>query len=153
MRILKAGSCTVQFNAFLQAKTVTQLMSGGNTEEFYAKEGTFPKSRMLVRAHPDVARLTWKFGRCHHEVNYGAFKGNKLLRADDASCSGVNNYGMQLVELDMERKKCLGKPIPTHLKLLRGNPGHSAACPSRARADVAPDVPEPPPFMIRLCQG
>jgi len=42
----KDGWCTVQFNAFLQKKTSTQLMKGGNTEVFYSKEGTYPKSEM-----------------------------------------------------------------------------------------------------------
>ncbi len=44
LRVLKAGQCTVQFNAFLQEKATTQTMKGGNTDEFYAKEGTLPKS-------------------------------------------------------------------------------------------------------------
>ena len=48
LRILKDGHCTVQFNAFLQEKQTTQLIKGGNTEEFYAKEGTLPKSQMLA---------------------------------------------------------------------------------------------------------
>jgi hypothetical protein len=58
--VLKAGWCTVQFNAFLQDKMATQTLRGGNTDAFYAEEGTLPKTRMLVKAHPDVARLTRK---------------------------------------------------------------------------------------------
>jgi len=100
LRILKAGYCTVQFNAFLQRKMTTQTMKGGNTDAFYASEGTLPKSRMLVDLHPDVARVVWKFGRWHHHVNYRPFKHNKLIRARAAEApEGVNNYGMQLVRL------------------------------------------------------
>jgi hypothetical protein len=100
LRILKAGWCTAQFNAFLQQKLRTQTMKGGNTDAFYAAEGTLPKSQMLVRLHPDVARLTWKFGRWHHQVNYGPFRANKLIRRDDIAIpSGVDNYGMVLRQL------------------------------------------------------
>jgi len=48
LRVLKDGHCTIQFNAFIQEKAQTQTLKGGNTEEFYAKEGTLPKSKMLL---------------------------------------------------------------------------------------------------------
>lgn len=97
LRMLKAGWCTVQFNAFLQFKMTTQKVKGGNTAEFYAKEGTVPKSKMIVAMHPDVARLTWRFGRAHHHVNYGPFKKTKLVRARGVEVSsGVDNFGMEL---------------------------------------------------------
>ena len=38
LRVLKDGDCTIQFNAFLQGKSATQTVKGGNTEEFYHKE-------------------------------------------------------------------------------------------------------------------
>lgn len=101
LRMLKAGWCTVQFNAFLQGKINTQQMRGGNTAEFYAKEGTLPKSQMLVRLHPDVTRLVWKFGRWHHHVDYRRFRNTRLhRRADLVLAPGVNNYGMQLAPVD-----------------------------------------------------
>ena len=80
LRMLKDGWCTVQFNAFLQWKQPTQTVKGGNTAEFYAKEGTLPKSEMQVKLHPDVSRLVWKFGRWHHEVDYRPFRKNRLIR-------------------------------------------------------------------------
>jgi hypothetical protein len=98
LRMLKARWCTVQFNAFLQFKTPTQVMRGGNTDEFYAKEGTMPKSQMLLAMHPDVTKVVWKFKRWHHQVNYRPFKGNALkLRPDAVIGSDTNNYGMNLV--------------------------------------------------------
>lgn len=97
LRMLKDGWCTVQFNAFLARKIPTQHMPGGNTAEFYAKEGTLPKSKMLVALHPDVARLTWKFKRWHHQVDYRPFASNRLaLRADIEVSQATDNYGMQL---------------------------------------------------------
>jgi hypothetical protein len=100
LRVLKAGWCTIQFNAFLQYKEPTQTMKGGNTDAFYAIEGTLPKSRMLVDMHPDVAKVVWRFGRWHHHVDYRPFKNTKLIRRKDIDIpQGVNNYGMKLVQL------------------------------------------------------
>ena len=103
LRILKAGFCTVQFNAFLQDKQTTQSMKGGNTDAFYAAEGTLPKSRMLVEMHPDVARVVHKFGRWHHHVDYRGFR-QKLVRRDDITIpEGVDNYGMVLKHINREQ--------------------------------------------------
>lgn len=96
LRMLKANFCTVQFNAFLQNKLATQRVAGGNTKEFYAKEGTLPKSQMLVDMHPDCAKLVWRFGRPHHRVDYKRFTTPLLRHADTVVPAGVNNYGMTL---------------------------------------------------------
>jgi len=100
IRALKDGYCTVQFNAFLQEKATTQKMRGGNTDEFYALEGTLPKSRMLERMHPDVSKVTWRFNRWHHHVDYTPFKKNRLIRRSDITIpEGANNYGMVLKKI------------------------------------------------------
>lgn len=97
--MLKAGYCTVLFNAFLQNKLATQTLKGGNTDTVYV-DGTLPKSQMLVREHPDVSRLTWKFGRWHHHVDYRPFKHNRLIRKPGLEIpEGNNEYGMKLVNL------------------------------------------------------
>lgn len=71
---------------------------GGNTKEFYAKEGTWNKSKMLEDMHPDVSRVVWKFNRWHHYVDYSPFKHNTLVRKKGLRISkGVNNYGMKLI--------------------------------------------------------
>jgi hypothetical protein len=92
LRMLKSGWQTVQFNAFLQYKVTTQTLGGGNTEAFYASEGTLPKSRMLVAMHPDVSRVVWKFGRWHHHVDYGPFKNLRLVRRKDYAPPEENPY-------------------------------------------------------------
>jgi len=98
LRVLKDGHCTIQFNAFLQGKVTTQRMGGGNTEEFYRREGTMAKSQMLADMHPDVAEVVWKFNRWHHKVDYRPFRGNKLKRKQDIQIPDqINNYGMKLV--------------------------------------------------------
>ena len=100
LRVLKDGLCTIQFNAFLCGKITTQRMKGGNTEEFYDDEGTLPKSQMLEKLHPDVAKVVFKFNRWHHQVDYSPFKNNKLLKiADTSLMQKIDNYGMELVNL------------------------------------------------------
>jgi hypothetical protein len=84
LRMLKAGWATVQFNAFLQWKMPTQQLKGGNTAEFYAKEGTLPKSAMLAAMHPDVARVVERYGRVHHHVDYRPYRNNPLILRKDA---------------------------------------------------------------------
>lgn len=105
LRMLKAKWCTVQFNAFLQGKVKTQTLKGGNTDEFYAKEGTEAKSRMLVAMHPDLVKLKFKFGRIHHQVNYRPFqKTLPLVRKDGTKLTNrIDNYGMQLVKIAKKR--------------------------------------------------
>ena len=99
LRVLKDGWCTVLFNTFLCNKSATQKHSGGNTAEFYATEGTLPKSQYLVDRHPDVARLVWRYNRWHHQVDYSSFKKNKLIRRKDITIpEGINNFGMVLVD-------------------------------------------------------
>ncbi|WP_420411614.1 hypothetical protein [Roseibium sp.] len=111
--MLKAGWCTVQFNAFLQDKIETQKIGGGNTAEFYhvegdvqpgqkyASGGTTAKSEMLVKVHPDVSRLAWRFGRVHHHVDYRPFRKNRLIKREGVEVGqGVDNYGMSLKVID-----------------------------------------------------
>ena len=100
LRVLKAGLCTIQFNAFLQGKVTTQRMRGGNSEVFYDDEGTKPKSKMIEELHQDVAKVVWKFNRWHHHVDYRPFKKNQLIKRNGLVVSqGVNEYGMVLKQL------------------------------------------------------
>jgi hypothetical protein len=96
LRMMKAGWCTLIFYAFLQDKLTTQQMEGGNTEAFYDQEGTLPKSQMLVRRHPDVARIKWRFQRWHHLVDYSPFASMGLLPDPDYEPSGMS-YDYRLV--------------------------------------------------------
>lgn len=73
LRVLKDGFCTFESNLFLGDKATTQRKGGGNTAEFYAEEGTSPKSQMLYDMHPDVTTLVERWGRPHHYVDYKGF--------------------------------------------------------------------------------
>lgn len=100
LRMLKDGWCTIQFYAFLQNKIGTQSLKGGNTDQFYSKEGTYLKSKMLLDMHPDLTVLVNKFGRAHHYVDYTPFRKNKLKRKENLTISkDVNEYGMKLIEI------------------------------------------------------
>lgn len=109
LRMLKEGWQTVQFNAFLQYKVTTQTLGGGNTEAFYASEGTRPKSQMLVDMHPDVTRLVWRFGRWHHHVDYRQWKDVPLIRRDDYEPETENPYRMKLVERQGKTRSRAGR--------------------------------------------
>lgn len=97
LRVLKAGWTTVLFNAWLQDKSTTMTMKGGNTEELYAGDGREKFVDSLVEQHPDCVVKTWKFGRWHHQVDYSHFARNRLKRKADAVFPNeVNDYGMKL---------------------------------------------------------
>lgn len=100
LRMLKTGWCTVLFNLFLQNKVATQVVDGGNTENFYKHEGTYPKSKMLKRQHPEVTTLTRRWNRWHHRVNYGPFKQNRLVRKPPEDRPEVGSYDFQMVPRD-----------------------------------------------------
>lgn len=113
--ILKGKWCTIQFNAFLQQKMPTQQIGGGNSAEFYFKEGkktskdskytdkgTLAKSQMQLNVHPDISKLVWKFNRWHHHVDYSVFKNMPLIKKQIDIPQEQNNYGM---ELDVQKQE------------------------------------------------
>jgi hypothetical protein len=95
IRVLKAGWCTILFNAFVQEKAETMSIKGGNTDTIY-RGGTVDKSAQLCDMHPDVAKMSKRFGRPHHHVNYHVFK-NKLVRKVVLPDQLVDDYGMKLM--------------------------------------------------------
>ncbi|MCP4549635.1 MAG: hypothetical protein GY835_24535 [bacterium] len=102
LRFLKAGACTVLFNAFLANKVATMQMKGGNTDDLYKQtaefDGRLAMARSLQRQHPDVVEVIQRWGRWQHFIDYRPFKRNKLRRAPDSKPrQGPNEYGMVLV--------------------------------------------------------
>ena len=98
LRALKDGWATVLFYAFIQQKAQTMTMKGGNTDTIYNQgDDRLEFAESLVKQHPDVAKVTWKFNRWHHQVNYKPFKKNKLIRKQNIEIKEqVNEYGMYL---------------------------------------------------------
>ena len=96
LRILKDGYCTCLFNAFLAKKIATMKVKGGNTP-IYQGDGRLKMAQSLQRQHPDVVKITRKWGRWQHQVDYRPFKRNRLIKREGVVIpEGVNNYGMVL---------------------------------------------------------
>lgn len=102
LQILKAGYCTVLFNSFLIDKSKTMTVKGGMTDYYEKTNNRLEFVQELIKAHPDVVKLTKKWGRWHHQVDYRPFKKNKLIRVDNYDeivQKEINNYGMKLVKI------------------------------------------------------
>jgi hypothetical protein len=100
LRVLKDGWCTILFLAFLQDKAGTMTMKGGNTDKLYQGDGRLKMAQSLVDQHPDVVRVTSKWGRAQHLVNYKPFKKNKLEKIDGLEIAeGINEYGMVIKKI------------------------------------------------------
>lgn len=107
LRLLKDGHCTLLFRALCMDKGGTagsrgsRPMKGGNTDNVYnTDDHRLAFAQSLCDQHPDVVKVTWKFNRWHHEVDYSPFSGNKPhLRADVTRRMDNDEYGMSLVRL------------------------------------------------------
>ena len=98
---------------------LTMTMKGGNTEELYninktgdqnSREGNadFDNRRefaeSLRRQHPDEVRVTWKWGRWHHHIDYSQFQHTPptLKSGLNIRKGHTNEYGLKLVKLKPE---------------------------------------------------
>lgn len=113
LRVLKDGDCTAVFYTFLQGKMRTGTMKGGNTTEIYG-DGTFEKSKMLANLHPDVVKLTKKYGRWHHEVDIRPFQKNlPILKPGIKIPDKPNEYGAKLVkDFGLPTQQLVDRPPP-----------------------------------------
>jgi hypothetical protein len=102
LRVLKDGWCTILFNAFLCGKSATLTMKGGNTEDVYKQgddefDNRYKFAKSLYDQHPDCVKITKKWGRWHHHVDYDRFQVNKLEYRDDFVLpEGYDEHGMVL---------------------------------------------------------
>ena len=106
LRFLKQGLCTILFNAFLCGKVTTMRMKGGNTDSVYAETDNRKEfAESLVRQHPDVAKVVFRFGRWHHHVDYRPFKGNRLQYRNGVTIQKEpDNRGMRLMDCEKVNK-------------------------------------------------
>lgn len=100
---LKDGWCTILFYAFLADKAATMTIKGGNTESLYVlnngQDGRLLMAQALQNLHPDVVKVTRKWNRWQHTVDYRPFKNNRLIKKAGVEIpQGVNNYGMVLTK-------------------------------------------------------
>lgn len=102
LQILNDGYCTALFLAFLIEKRVTMSQAGGMTPH-YLGDGRYKMALELQQRWPNITKITRKWGRWQHSVDYGPFKRNKpRLKQGIEIPQGVNNYGMALKRLDEE---------------------------------------------------
>lgn len=84
LRVLKDGWCTFLLQQFVCKKIATMHMKGGNTESLYklgdGVDGRLLMAQSLQQQHPDVVKITKKWGRYQHQVNYKPFKNNRLIK-------------------------------------------------------------------------
>ena len=75
-------------------------MKGGNTDELYQDDGRLKMAQELVDRHPDVATVSWKWGRFQHHVDYSIFKKNEFKRKHKRKKYSDQNdeYGLVLQE-------------------------------------------------------
>ena len=101
LRALKDGYATVLFNAFLAEKMPTMKMKGGNTDELYQGDGRLAMAQSLQEQHPDVTKITRKWERWQHHVDYRPFAGNVLRpRPGAEASSSADEFGMSVVEVE-----------------------------------------------------
>lgn len=82
LRVLKSGRSTVLFNYVLAKKVTTMIMKGGNEAIYMLKQGDgrLKMAEALMAQHPDVVKITHKWGRWQHQVNYAGYAQNRLDR-------------------------------------------------------------------------
>jgi hypothetical protein len=98
LRVMKNGWCTVLFNAFLIYKQTTMTVAGGMTDYYNKTDKRREFVEELMAAHPAVVKLTEKWGRWHHHVDYSGFK-QHLKRVPGVNIpQGINEFGMALQE-------------------------------------------------------
>ncbi|MFA6270293.1 MAG: hypothetical protein WC657_03735 [Candidatus Paceibacterota bacterium] len=84
LRVLKDGWCTFLCQQFVCKKIATMHMKGGNTESLYKLgdkvDGRLLMAQSLQQQHPDVVKISRKWGRYQHIVNYKPFKNNRFIK-------------------------------------------------------------------------
>lgn len=105
LRLLKKGYATVLFRTFLAEKRASMTQRGGNNDTIYNDKTRLDFAQHLVDLHPDVVKVTKRFNRYHHLVNYTPFENNLLYaNMDIDSLPEYNEYGLKLVD-NWEKKK------------------------------------------------
>lgn len=108
LQALTGGWATILVNAFVVRKTYTMTLGGGNTDELYRQgevgddgrdtAGRYEMARALERQWPGIVKVSRRFGRYQHSVNWRAFTVPLRLRPglDLAALPSVDNYGLEL---------------------------------------------------------
>jgi predicted DsbA family dithiol-disulfide isomerase len=87
------------FNALLIDKTGTGRNNGGNEDIYNETNNRKEFAEALQLLHPDIVKVTWKFNRWHHDVNYKIFKQKLQIKESIILKDIINNYGMELKKI------------------------------------------------------
>jgi len=70
-------------------------------DEERVRDGRWRMAVELAAKHPDVTKITHKFGRWQHQVDYSPFRRNKLILREGVKVpEGTNEFGMILERRD-----------------------------------------------------
>jgi len=87
--------CLVQFLAVLADKTSTHAaMKGGNQTELYDNNNPEKfniKTRLLKEMWPQYVKITKKYGRVHHHVNWKKHFNHRLIRRKDINWDEIKS--------------------------------------------------------------
>ena len=115
LRVMKGGYHTFLFNQMLCGKVATLTMKGGNTKEVFNVDNpgntdtrggeNFDHRREFAESlhaqHPEEVKITQKWGRWHHHIDYTQFQHIKPTKKPGLDIpKGNNEYGMKLVRLN-----------------------------------------------------
>ena len=115
LRVMKGGYHTFLFNQMLCGKVATLTMKGGNTKEVYNVDNpgntdtrggeNFDHRREFAESlhaqHPEEVKITQKWGRWHHHIDYTQFQHIKPTKKPGLDIpKGNNEYGLKLVRLN-----------------------------------------------------
>ena len=100
LQVLASGWCTIQMNIFGVKKLRTMTIKGGNTD-IYEDDGRLKMTRVLTQRWPGVVKLTRRFGRPHHWINWRKFDTPLQFRDDfdPADLPKVDEHGLTLVKV------------------------------------------------------
>ena len=109
---LEDGWCTILLNAISAEKKPTMTMKGGNTDQLYQDDGRLKMAKSLQEQHPKVVKVSRKWDRWQHQVDYSRFSRNKLILKPGMSIRDEpNEYNMILrIEKGEEKEEVVEAP-------------------------------------------
>jgi hypothetical protein len=104
LQVLAAGWCTVRFNAYAIGKIRTMIVKGGNTNALYQGDGRLKMARTLERVWPGVVKVTRRYQRPQHSINWSKFTTRLKLKPGATPLSDLPEYGNIKLEVVKETK-------------------------------------------------
>jgi hypothetical protein len=95
LQALATGWATIQMMAFTVDKLPTMTRKGGNTDVLYGGDGRLKMARALEKNWPGIVKVTRRFGRPQHVVNWGHFADVPLRKREGVEIPDESDeYGM-----------------------------------------------------------